>query len=363
MIVYNSMLFVVVVLMLLYNMQHPDLRYRLTHKVPWVYAIIPMAYITLWAALRSAFVDTRAYVVMFKSAHTGIVAAFEALEGEKSQGFEFIQILFKTFISSDYHAWLSFIAIATAVPIMVEMRRRSVDYLYSIFLFVSSTLVIWMFNGIRQFCVAAIYFACSALIANRKLLKYLIVVLLCSTIHNTALILLPMYFFVTDKPFGKRMMIFVLAVLFCAVSIAPLMGAMETVLEDTAYAKNLQQFAEDDGVHPLRVMLSAIPVLLAWYKRREIASRNDNFMTICVNMSTIGAGLYFVGMFTSGIMVGRLPAYFTLFSFVLIPYLINIVYNRQRKLFYFGFTVVYLVFYWIMAQNYYYVSDILGNYA
>ncbi len=365
MIVYNSMLFLVFVLMLAYRLQVPDMQRRLTQPIPWTYAIIAMGYITFWAALRSGFVDTSAYIGMFEYAQTGIDAAFEALgssEG-KSPGFDFLQVIFKTYFSSDFHWWLALIAVATAVPITITARKYSTNYLYTIFLFLASTQFIWMFNGIRQFLVAAIMFGCSGLLKDRRTVKYILILLLCCTIHKTALIMLPIYFFVTDKPFGKRMLLFVLAVLSCAITIAPLMDTLDTVLQGSAYANNLDQFAEDDGVHPLRVALNVVPVILAYIKRKQIVQLNNSFINICVNMSTISAGLYFVGMFTSGIMVGRLPAFFIMYSFILIPFLLDTVYNKYKTLFYSGFTIVYLIFYCLMAQNFYYISDILGNNA
>ncbi len=365
MIVFNSMILLVWILMLAYRSQQPDSRIRHTHPIPWGYAIISMGYITFWAALRSGFVDTYAYIRLFEYAQTGIAAAFEALgSGEgKSPGYDFLQVIFKTYISTDFHWWLSLIAVTTAIPIIIAARKYSTNYLYTIFLFIASTQFIWMFNGIRQFLVAAIMFGCTGLLEDRKTLKYMAILLLCSTIHKTVLIMLPIYFFVIDKPFGKRMLLFVLAVLSCAITIAPLMDAMNTVLQGSAYANNLDQFAEDDGVHPLRVALSAVPVILAYIKRKQIAQMNNRFVNICVNMSTISAGLYFVGMFTSGIMVGRLPAFFIMYSFILIPFLIDTVYNKYKTLFYSGFTIIYLVFYYLMSQNFYYLSDILGNYV
>lgn len=362
MVVFNSMIIVVLVLMYIYKTQVPSLQQRLEQPIPWAYAIIAMGYITFWAALRSGFVDTSAYIRMFNNAPIGFAEAFEQWGHGKSGGFDCLMVLFKTVISSDYHYWLSFIAIGTAIPIMVTFRRYSIDYLYCVFLFISSTLCIWMFNGIRQFWVAAILFSLTYLIKERKFVKYAIVVLICSTIHATALLMLPMYFFVTDRPFGKRMIIFVLAVLSCAITVAPFMDAMESVLQNTDYSHNLTQFAEDDGVNPLRVLLSAVPVILVFFKRKELAKNSNPYIYICVNMATISAGLYFVGMFTSGIMIGRLPAYFRLYTILLIPFIINNLYASNQKIFYAGFTAVYLTFYYLMARNYYYISDILGTY-
>lgn len=363
MIVFNSMLLVVFLLMLVYNIQQPSQRLRRSQPIPWAYAIISMGYIVFWAALRSGFVDTNTYIRWFIEKPDTASEAFKVLASDnKDKGFDFLQIIFKSWVSHDFHWWLAFVAIATAVPITIAYRKRSCDYLYSIFLFITSTTVIWMFNGIRQFLAAAILFGFGYLIEERKLIKFLIVLIVAMSIHGTAIILLPMYFFVIGKPFNKRMVIFILAVLACAISIAPLLDSMETILADTAYIQNINQFAEDDGVHPLRVLFSCIPVFLAFIRRKQIIALNNSYVNMCVNMSTIAAGLYFVGMLTSGIMVGRLPIYFSLYSYVLFPFLFNYIYKDYRRALYTIISIVYLVFYYLMCNHIYYISDILGNY-
>ncbi len=364
MIVFYSMIFVILILMFIYRSQQPVAKIRIEKPIPWGYAIVAMGYIVFWAALRSGFVDTSAYIRQFQSMPVGLKEAYDVLFSDvKDKGFVFLQIVFKTTVSRDFHMWLALIAVATAVPIMVVFRNRSVVFLYSMFLFVCSTTVVWMFNGIRQLLVAALMFGFGYLIEERKFVKFLIVLFICATIHGTAWLMMPMYFFVTDKPFGKRMLIFIFAVLACAVSVAPLMDSMETVLEDTHYSGNLKQFAEDDGVHPLRVLFSCIPVVLAVVRRKQIMSLNNRYINMCVNMSTIAAGLYFVGMFTSGIMIGRLPIYFVMYSYVLFPYLFEYVYKEAKSSLYFVISMVYLVFFYLMTRNIYYISDILGNYA
>lgn len=364
MIVYNSMILVVVLLMLIYRIQQPNPRIRLTQPIPWSYAIIAMGYIVFWAGLRSGFVDSNAYIRQFKEAPQGLDEAWNVLLSDtKDSGFTFLQILFKTLVSSDFHYWLMFIALATGLPIMVVYRNKSVDFLFSMYLFICSVTFIWMFNGIRQFLAAAILFGFGFLIEKKKFVPFLIVLFLCSSIHGTAWLLLPMYFFVTDRPFGKRMIIFIVAVLSCSIAVNSLLETMDIMLQETQYSSNLAEFAEDDGVHPLRVLFSCVPVILAFIQRKKIVATNNQYIYMCVNMSTIAAGLYFVGMLTSGIMIGRLPVFFILYNYILYPYLFNYIYSGKKTLLYTIISITYLVFYYLMAQNFYYVSDILGNYA
>lgn len=363
MIVYNSMIVVTLVLMIIYHLQQADTRIRQSKPIPWSYAIISMGYIVFWAALRSGFADTRAYIYMFENQSSDISDAINALGADtKSPGWESLAILFKSTVSDNFHWWLAAIAIFSGLPIMLTFRNKSVDYLFSIYLFITTTTFSWMFNGIRQFFVAAILFGFYFLLIKRKKLLFIGIVLICSYIHTTAIIMLPAVLFVEYKPFGKMMSLFVLLILLSSFFIGSMVGSMDVMLQGSQYHGNLAQFAEDDGAHPLRVAFESIPVILAFFKRKQIAALNNDFINLSINMSTVAAGLFFIAMLTSGIMIGRLPIYFGLYNFILIPFLINYIYGAYRRLLYWTFYLLYIVFYFYSTTNFYYISDILGNY-
>lgn len=363
MIVFNSMIVVVALLGIFYSATTSQSLKKENNPVPWIYAILAMGYIVFWAGLRSGYIDTRTYISWFKAAPSGLNEALLLFSTDKNdKGFIFLEIIFKTLISSDFHYWLFFIALITGVPIAIGYRNHSLNFFYSIFLFISSTTCTWMFNGIRQMLAASILFGFGYLIEKRKLYKFIIVLIIASFIHGTAWLMFPVYFFVTDKPFGRRMFIFVLFALSFAVALEPMMDSMETVLQNTQYASNLEQFVEDDGVNPLRVVFSAIPVILAFFKRKTLIRLNNKYMNMCVNMSIFATGFFFVGMFTSGIMIGRIPLYFSLYNYVLLPYLFIKIYPNYKKSLYFLTTLIFCLFYYLLCRHIYYISDVLGNY-
>ena len=154
----------ILLILLLMCVSHTQVvNYGISYKVytSKTVAYFTMGYIVFWASLRIQFVDTAAYISGFNEAETGIDEAIQALFQEgKQKGFDFLQILFKTLFSESYHWWLTLIAVATGVPIMMTFRKYSVNYLYSMYLFVTSMIVVWMFNGIRQFLVAPLCLDC-----------------------------------------------------------------------------------------------------------------------------------------------------------------------------------------------------------
>lgn len=359
------MLILVFVLMIIYRIQYPNPKYRLTHKIPWIYAILSMGYIIFWAGVRTGYMDTANYILTFDVTDTGKTAFFNAIEDEgKGPGWNCLMVAFKSLISTNSQNWLFFIALASGIPIMLTLRNKSCNYLYSVFIFIAGITFIWMFNGIRQFLAAAIAFGACSWLVDRKLIGFIGITLLCATIHSTALLLLPAYFIVNDKVLGWKIFLFTIFIAIVALMIAPIMEMMEEAMANTVYSGNMEEARnlEDDGVSPYRVMLEAIPVILSFIKRKEIELANNKLIIIAVNMSMISLGIYFVGMFSSGVMIGRLPIYFSMYNLILLPYLFSYIYSRQKIAAYAGYSILMLAFYFIVtnAMHFYYISTVIG---
>ena len=333
------------------------------YKVPMYLAVLTFGYIIFWVGMRSGVADTRAYISMFESQATSLSAIPQYWEfsENKSPGFVTFNILFKHFISTDYHVWLMTIAILSGVPIMLILRKKSEYFFYSSFLFMTGIIFFWMLNGMRQFWAATIVFLFSDWIEERKTIPFINGVLLASTIHFTVLVMIPMYFIATAKPFGKKVMIFLMLLLLAVVFLEPFVGAMEDVLSETAYSGSTEQFAQDDGVNPIRVLVMAVPPVIAFWGRKILERKENAFINICINMSVICAGIYFLGIFTSGILVGRLPIYFEIYNMILLPYLLKECFAEESsKIMFVLCTIGFLGFYYLQMKNSYYVSEFTG---
>lgn len=370
MIIYNSMIVWIVVLgiwnKLVMQAQGKTQRFaqkQREYKVPMYLAILTFGYIIFWVGMRSGVADTKAYIDSFKAYPTSLatIPQYWNFSENKSPGFITFSILFKHFISTDYHVWLMTIAVLTGIPIMLILRKRSKSFFYSSFLFMTGIIFFWMLNGMRQFWAAAIVFLFSDWIEKRKTIPFMIVVLIAATIHFTVLIMIPMYFIVTAKPFGKKVMIFLILLLLAVVFLEPFVATMEEVLAETAYRGATEQFAQDDGVNPIRVLVMAVTPAIAFCGRKILEIKADAFINICINMSVICAGIYFLGIFTSGILVGRLPIYFEIYNLILLPYLIKECFTRDSSKIMFGLcTIGFLGFYYLQMKNSYYVSEFTG---
>ncbi len=366
MVIYNTMIFWIVICGIFYSMSNKkneiNKTENVTDKIPILLAIITFGYIVFWAGIRSGVADTRAYINMYEAMPNSLSSIPELwTANNKSPGFDTLAIIFKCIISDNYHYWLMFIAVISGFSVMYTVWKHSEKFFYSAFLFIATTNFAWMLNGIRQFLVVSILFALSDWIIQRKTWRYIIVVLILSTIHFTALIMIPIYFIVTEKPFGLKIILFIIALLLAIVFLEPFTNILELFLEETQYGGFSEQFIDDDGVNPLRVLVATVPTIIAFMSRRKINHLYDRFLDLCINMSFIAAGLYLFGVFAGGILFGRFPIYCELYNIILLPTLFKRCFAKNNTIIMCVLCALgFLAYYFLQMRTSYYISEITG---
>ena len=333
-------------------------------------ALVTFSVIIFFVGLRSGIADTYAYIKMFDEyPFWGEALKFITDPDAREPGFRVFSILIKTYISQDYHVWLLIIAIISGIGIMYPLYNYSCNYGISVFLFMVSCQFTWMLNGMRQFLVACIIFACTPLILNKKPIPYIIIVLIMSTIHQSALVMIPAYFIVNSEPWSKRAMIFVGVIILAILFTSQFTSLLDMFVENSDYASSMNEFKEtDDGTSIVRILVESVPIVMALLYRNKIKDKLTPIIKISINMSLISSGLYIISRIArSGIMLGRLPIYFSLYNMILLPWLIkNIFEKRERRLVNYGMIICYLGFFYyqmcIAWGGLEYVSDILNLY-
>ena len=332
-------------------------------------AIIAILPIIVFASCRSSVADTGVYIASFKNYPNNLSSAYSMIfdSTRRDPGFLFISVLIKQFISTDYTVWLSIIAVISGIGVMIPLYKYSCNFGVSIFLFVASCQYTWMFNGMRQFLVASIIFGCTGLLLRRRFIPYAIIVCLLSTIHTSALILLPTYFIVTGEPWDKRTMLFIFAIILSMLFTSEFTGLLEDAVENTNYASSMEEFkSTDDGTSIMRIAVESIPIIIAFIYRNRIKDKLTPIIKLSINMSLVASGLYVISKVArSGIMLGRLPIYFSMYNLILLPWLINNIFRKEEKrLIYYLMIILYIVFFYyqmvIAWDGFGYVSKILN---
>lgn len=332
------------------------------YKVSTAVAFLTMGYLVFWIGMRSGFADTAAYIGGFKSSSSDLSQIPDLLASKvKGQAWEASVIVFKAIISDNYHVWLMSLAMVMGLSVAYCYKRYSEAFFFSMLLFILSGNFTWMLNGMRQFfCVTTLILAMPWLLKG-KTVHYMALIAVLSLFHFTVWIMVPIYFVVRQKPWGKVTLLSIFgAGMACALA-APLAGTVEDVLQSTSYAGSTVFMEGDDGVHPFRVIVAATPAILALFNRKNLEAENNKLLNICINMSVLAALIFTFGVFTSGILMGRLPIYCEVYAAISIPaFILRMTSSRKRNSIMLFCIIGYLIFYFLICGNIYYISDITG---
>ncbi|MEG0180323.1 MAG: EpsG family protein [Romboutsia sp.] len=321
------------------------------NRVNIIMAITIFSIIIFFAGYRTSVADTGAYIRMFNqypfmSDAKDIIMNQEARE----PGFRFFSIFVKTYISENPNIWLSIIAVISGVGIMYPLYKYSCNFGISTFLFVASTQFSWMFNGMRQFLVAAIIFSCTSLILKKRTLLYIVIIVLLSTFHKSALILIPMYFIAKEEPWSKRTLIFITVIILIILFTNKFTSILDVIIQNSDYSSSIDEFkSTDDGTSLIRILVESVPIIIAFIFRNKIKYKLTPVIKLSINMSLIATGLYIISKIAkSGIMLGRLPIYFSLYNLILLPWLIKNISEdkKERRLVNYLMVVCYLFYFY-----------------
>ena len=310
--------------------------------------LITVPYI-IWAGWREWFGDTEQYRKTFK----GMPSSFGRIKSymatvQKGHGFKLFELLFKSLVSRSDIAFFLFVALIQMACLVYIYRKYSTDYWLSMFFFVASTdYLSWMHNGIRQFIAATLVFLCIPLIAKKRYILAIIIVLLASQIHLTVLIFLPFIFVVNGRSWNVRTLIFIVCMIVAVIFADRITGILTEAIEDTAYRGDILFLKYNGGTNFFRVLFYSVPAIMTLVFRPYLDRADDALINVCANLSIVTAGFYVFSLFTSGILMGSLPIYFSLSNYVLIPWLIREVFDRESaKYIAFVFVLVYTCFFY-----------------
>ena len=299
------------------------------------------------------FGDTSAYLSAFNESTTSIselVSGFN--ENTKDRGFLVFTAIVKSLIGSREILYFLLIASICILCVMITYKKYSTNFLVSTFLFIASgDYLQWTFNGIRQFIPVAILFACIGLILKKKYVPLIVIILLLSTIHATALLMLPMIFIVQGKAWNKKTFFLTIVIILSITFVDQFTDLITNFMENTQYSGEVEQYLNTEGTSIQRILVYSIPALLSMIFKKYIDEANDPVINLSSNMCLISALSYILSGFTSGLFLGRIPIYFSLYSYILIPWIIEKVFtDKSVKIVYIAMVCFYILYYYYQVN-------------
>jgi len=306
----------------------------------------------LVSGLRSNIGDTPFYMHSYEITDFRV----EAFVNQKDIGFNIYQMLLKM-ISQDPQILIFVTALLTNALIVIVMYKYSRLFELSLFLYITSGCYIVSMNGIRQYLAAAILFAATKFLLDGNWKRYMAIVLFASIFHQSAFILIPLYFIVRKRAWtGITFTLLGLGVVF-VFGFNQFSAALFSAIQDTQYGE--YQSFQEGGANVIRVLFYVAPLIVAYFGRdklRVIYPKIDIF----VNLSILGA--IFMIISTQNWIFARMAIYFSLYQIVLVSWIVKAFRERDQKLIYLTLLIVYVIFFFyenVIALGIQYRSDYL----
>lgn len=325
------------------------------------FALATFIVLAYFAGQRSGIFDTGDYQYSYDHYFTEdlgqITDIITGARSEKGPLFKILLILFKHFTHGTYNDWFTFVALIQCVSIALFLYKYSINFTYSVYFFFTTSTFLWLVNGIRQFLAVAVILFFVDWVKERKTVPFIIVIVIAYFIHSSALLWIPVYFIINFEPWSKKFII-----LSAIITIALYIYTRTSALEDSEYSY-LNNVEYRNGVNPIRVLVMAMPSLMAFIRRKEINVDDKPFIKFWINLSVLTTECYLVSMFTSGVM-GRMPIYFQMFNLLLLPWLLKNGFDESMgKSILIASLIGYFAYFWYdmyIAGNGQYVSNSLG---
>lgn len=297
---------------------------KVEERCSLIFSMLVFLPVFLIAALGIPRSDTILYIENYKGLPSRWNEIWRMAITSDGPGFIIFSGIIKIVFGSSVTPFRIAIALIHTIPVVYVFRKYSTDYLFSVYLFVASGMHVgWMMNGLRQFIAVVLIFAATPWMLEKKYLRLIIIIILASSFHKTALFMIPVVFLVQGETWNWKTIVFSIIVVGVSFLFSRNAGLFGEIATATGYSTEFVIKGGDNGTNPLRVIVNSIPAILAFLSRDILNEEENKAIDICVNMSIITAGVYLLSMVTSGVLMGRMPIYTSLYNLILLPKVIN----------------------------------------
>jgi transmembrane protein EpsG len=319
------------------------------NKIYVLGSLLPLALIS---GLRSNIGDTYFYKHAFEVNNF----KWEQVKEQENIGFWIYQLLLKKF-TDDPQILVFTTAIITNILIVFVFMKYSRHFELSAYVYITGGLYLVTMNGIRQSLTAAIIFMATRFIINGNFFAYALIVIFASTFHESALILLPIYFLVRFEAWSRTTLMLLVIAVVIVLGFDQFSSILFSSLEDTQYG-HYKDFQEG-GANVIRVAVFGSPLIIAFFGReklREIFPESDYI----VNMALIG--FVFMIVSTQNWIFARFNIYFEMYQLILVGWIVKLFHKKEQRFVYLGIIVCYFLYYYyesVISLNIIYKSDFI----
>ncbi|WP_180136497.1 EpsG family protein [Acinetobacter sp. YH12066] len=308
--------------------------------------LVPLFLLVALASIRSNRVGTDSGT--YTAAYTEEYYPYEfGFDSNIEYGYQLLDSIIIRF-SYDYF-WLFLVtSIIVVMSHLITIKKISVNYFWSIFIYMTFGYYTFFFNGLRQGLAMAICLLGLPYLIQEKFLPYLIVITFASTFHISALIMLAFYFLVHIK------LKLEFKVVFCAIiSVLSSQILIQYFAKNNARYEHYTQQAEQPGGYITLAFYFIVAFFIYIYGLK--VRKDDMAFNKLEQIFLCGLALVFpialLGTDPSGPQ--RIMYYFVDTVIFLIPYVLKRFNSFYFNLFFFVISIIYFILITMRFSNLY----------
>jgi hypothetical protein len=235
-------------------------------------------------------------------------------------GYELIVRFFKMFISSDQTPFLFFCSIFIIGFTYPTVYKHSPFPLFTLFLLISYSLVGAGF-GVRQDLAIALSLFSITFIQERALGKFLLILMLAATIHQSTLIFIPAYFLYKFRWTTARSIIAISLVAFCVIMSEKLMHSFGSLVDERKaelYMEMGMEKVRDPFMSLLKGLSGRLLFFLIAVGFVNYKDDKDDFYNGIFNIYVFGIVIYAI-FSPINLIFSRLARPYDIFQIILVP--------------------------------------------
>lgn len=280
-----------------------------------------------FAGMRSGIGDTGFYLSWFNK-YKGISPLDLVGSDIKEIGFSIFMstIGMLTQVPQIYLLIVSFICIGFTFYVIVHYSK---DIGMSLVLFLTAGFFLGMMNGVRQYLVVVTLFLALDCLLRNKYWQYLILVLILSTVHTSAIFMIPVVFFVQRPVWRKSTFILLSGTILIVLNISKFLPWLGYLLEDSTYSLYTETLlnSSGSGANIFRILVMLVPVFISFIGRKNF-SKDDKEYKIYSNMIILNAVCYIFS--AKNWIFARLGMYFHIYILLFYPYVLPKVFKKDN---------------------------------
>lgn len=296
------------------------------HRKERLFYTIMVMVLVFFAGLRTGYNDTGAYrhiyntVVKNMPEYKSLTDGIDWFKIGDNPGYYLVmRVMAKLNFSTQ-----SFLMAYSAFYVGVNLwffRKYSCNIWLSVLIYISFAGYVFSLAALKQCTAMAMCLIATDRAINKKYVRFVFWVLLASLFHPYALmyLIVPALFF---RPWSKYTVIMLICFGIVGFGMQTLVGTLLNVTDMMGESYDANTFV-GEGVHPIRLMVTAVPVFLSLLVAKQIEENKDANQYVITNLSMLNAEIMFVALFGTANYFARLANYFIPFQAVSIPWLLK----------------------------------------